>query len=97
VNPLAVQVMAEVGIDITKQYPKHLERYLRDPFDYVITVCDSANEACPFFPGAVMRVHQSFQDPSQVPGDEEARLSAFRRVRDEIGRYIEGLVAGQPV
>jgi arsenate reductase len=94
VHPLAIRAMAEVGIDISAHYPKHLERYLRDPFDYVITVCDSANEECPFFPGAVKRIHHSFLDPSWVLGDEEARLLAFRRVRDEIGRYVENLVAG---
>ena len=60
----------------------------------MLTVCDSANEECPYFPGAVRRIHHSFQDPSNVPGDEQTRLVAFRRVRDEIGEYIESLVAG---
>jgi arsenate reductase (thioredoxin) len=96
VNPLAVRVMAEVGVDITEQFPKHLEHYLRDPFDYVITVCDSANEECPHFPGAVKRIHHSFQDPSLAPGSDEERLEAFRRSRDEIGDYIRDLVAERP-
>ncbi len=95
VNPLAVRAMEEVGIDISAHHPKHLQQYLGEPFDYVITVCDSANEECPFFPGAVKRIHHSFQDPSQAPGDESERMAAFRRVRDEIGAYIGELVAGR--
>jgi len=95
VNPLAVKAMAEVGIDISGQYPKHLQQYLGERFDYVITVCDSANEECPFFPGAVKRIHHGFEDPSLAPGDEAERLAAFRRARDEIGEYVRELVAGR--
>lgn len=84
VNPLAVKAMAEVGIDISARHPKHLERYLREHWDYVITVCDRANEECPFFPGGGKRIHWSFDDPAAAVGDEEARLQVFRRVRDEI-------------
>ncbi len=89
VNPLAVQAMAEVGIDISAHYPKHLERYLGDPWDYVITVCDAANEACPFFPGGKRRVHWSFEDPASAQGSEEERLAIFRRVRDQIRDRFE--------
>ena len=84
VRPLAVRAMDEVGVDITGQESKTLERYLGEPFDYVITVCDDANEACPFFPGARNRLHWSFEDPARVEGSEEERLAVFRRVRDEI-------------
>jgi arsenate reductase len=89
VRPLAVRAMDEIGIDISGQESKTLERYLREPFDYVITVCDDANEACPFFPGAQSRLHWSFEDPSQATGSEEERLAVFRRVRDEIRERIE--------
>ena len=89
VRPLAVRAMDEVGVDITGQESKTLERYLGEPFDYVITVCDDANEACPFFPGARNRLHWSFEDPARVEGSEEERLAIFRRVRDEIRERIE--------
>jgi arsenate reductase (thioredoxin) len=89
VRPLAVRAMDEIGIDISGQESKTLERYLEEPFDYVITVCDDANETCPFFPGANDRLHWSFQDPSLAEGSEEARLEIFRRVRDEIRGRIE--------
>ena len=89
VRPLAVRAMDEVGVDITGQESKTLERYLREPFDYVITVCDDANEACSFFLGARNRLHWSLEDPSQADGSEEERLAVFRRVRDEIRERIE--------
>ena len=89
VRPLAIRVMDEIGIDISGQESKTLERYLGEPFDYVITVCDDANEACPFFPGANKRLHWSFEDPSRAEGSEDERLAIFRRVRDEIRERIE--------
>ena len=89
VRPLAIRAMDEVGVDISGQESKTLERYLKEPFDYVITVCDDANEACPFFPGARNRLHWSFEEPSQAGGSEEERLAIFRRVRDEIRERIE--------
>ena len=76
-------------MDISGQESKTLERYVGEPFDYVITVCIEANEACPFFPGAKNRLHWSFEDPSQATGSEEERLAVFRRVRDEIRERIE--------
>jgi arsenate reductase (thioredoxin) len=88
VRPLAIRAMDEMGIDISGQESKTLERYVGEPFDYVITVCDEANEACPFFPGAKSRLHWSFEDPSQATGSEEERLAVFRRVRDEIRERI---------
>jgi arsenate reductase (thioredoxin) len=89
VRPLAVRAMDEVDVDISGQESKTLDRYLEEPFDYVITVCDDANEACPFFPGARNRLHWSFEDPSQAGDSEEERLAVFRRVRDEIREHIE--------
>jgi arsenate reductase len=90
VRPEAVAVMGEIGVDVSGQESKTLERYLREPFDYVITVCDEANEACPFFPGAKNRLHWSFEDPSRATGSDEARLEAFRFARDGIRERIEG-------
>jgi arsenate reductase (thioredoxin) len=93
VRPLAIQAMAEIGVDISAQESETLGRYLREPFDYVITVCDEANEACPFFPGASERLHWSFPDPSKAQGTEEERLEVFRRVRDDIeGRIRRELI-----
>jgi arsenate reductase len=89
VRPLAIRAMDEIGIDISGQESKTLERYLGEPFDYVITVCDDANEACPFFPGARRRLHWSFEDPSKAEGSEEERVVIFRRVRDEIRERIK--------
>lgn len=89
VRPLAIQVMAELGIDISGQHSKTLDRYLNDPFDEVITVCDTAAEVCPVFPGAVHRRHWSFEDPSKATGSEAEQLAVYRRVRDEIRSKIE--------
>jgi arsenate reductase (thioredoxin) len=89
VRPLAIQAMDEIGLDISGQESKTLERYVGEPFDYVITVCDDANEACPVFPGAKTRLHWSFEDPSQVTGNDVERLAVFRRVRDEIRERIK--------
>jgi arsenate reductase (thioredoxin) len=84
VHPLAICVMDEIGIDLREQSSKTLDRFLGDKWDYVITVCDSANERCPLFPGAASRLHWSFEDPSAVAGPDDERLAAFRRVRDAI-------------
>jgi arsenate reductase len=89
VRPQAIKVMKELGIDISGQESKTLKRYLGEPFDYVITVCDDANEACPFFPGARRRLHWSFEDPAAAEGSEEERLGVFRKVRDQIKERIE--------
>jgi arsenate reductase len=96
VRPLAITAMAELGIDISGQASKTLERYLAEPFDTVITVCDDANEACPVFFGARKRLHWSFPDPSRVAGTEEERLAAYRAVRDAIRQRIERELLGQP-
>jgi arsenate reductase len=84
VRPLAIRAMNEIGVDISEQESKTLERYLGEPFDYVITVCDDANEACPYFPGAKKRLHWSLPDPSAAKGSEEERLAVFLSVRDQL-------------
>ncbi len=89
VRPEAIAVMRELGIDMSGQTSKTLERFLSEPFDEVITVCDSANESCPFFPSARNQRHWSIDDPSGVQGSDEERLAAFRRSRDELRRRIE--------
>ncbi len=89
VRPMAIQAMAELGIDISNQQSKKLDRYLGEPFDDVITVCDTAAEACPVFPGATRRRHWSFEDPSKATGSEAEQLKVYRQVRDEIRSRIE--------
>lgn len=85
VNPKAVEVMAEAGIDISGHTPKNVEIYLHDSWDYVITVCGGANESCPAFVGKVgKRLHIGFDDPSDAVGTDEYIMSEFRRVRDDI-------------
>ena len=93
-NPLAVQAMAEVGIDISLQESKTLDQYVDQPFDLVITVCDEANEACPYFANAKERLHWSFPDPSAVQGNDETRFAVFRVVRDAIRERIERELLG---
>ena len=84
VNALAIRAMAERGIDISGHTSKVYAGLMDAPWDYVITVCDDANERCPLFPGVQKRLHWSFPDPSRATGSEEARLAVFRRVRDQI-------------
>jgi arsenate reductase len=83
-NPTAAAVMREAGVDISSQRSKHLDELINQDFLYVITVCDTAREACPVFPGALYQMHWSFEDPAAAPGTEEERLAVFRKVRDEI-------------
>ncbi|HEX6126146.1 MAG TPA: arsenate reductase ArsC [Pyrinomonadaceae bacterium] len=80
----AIEVMKEIGIDITSHRSKSVEEFLDQSFDYIITVCDNAKESCPVFPGDAERMHWSFDDPAAVTGSEEQRLNAFRTVRDQI-------------
>ncbi len=96
VRPLAIRAMEEIGVDISGQESKTLDRYLEEPFDYVVTVCADANEACPIFPGAENRLHWSLEDPSRAEGSEHERLEIFRSVRDRIAERIEReLVSGK--
>ena len=85
VNSRAITVMSEEGIDISRNTPENVNLYLNEEWDFVITVCDDANETCPVFPGKVMhRLHFGFEDPSKASGSEEFIMSEFRRIRDEI-------------
>lgn len=84
VHPLALEAMREIGIDLSSHNSKTLDRFLAQRFDYVITVCDRANESCPIFPGNAERIHWSFEDPSAATGSDEEKLKTFRRIRDEI-------------
>jgi arsenate reductase len=88
VHPLAIRAMDELGVDLRGHTSKTLDRFLAEPWDYVITVCDTASERCPLFPGAAMRLHWGFDDPSAAPGTEEERLAEFRRVRDAIATRL---------
>jgi arsenate reductase len=85
----AVTVMRELGIDISWHRSKHLDEFLGTEFRYVITVCDHAAGTCPVFPGIAERIHWSFEDPAAVDGDEETRLAAFRRIRDQIAARVQ--------
>jgi arsenate reductase (thioredoxin) len=85
VNPIAIKAMSEVGIDITHHYPKHVDEFLNTDFDYVITLCNNANDACPFFAGKVKtRLHFGFANPTEAEGSEEEVLPVYRKVRDQI-------------
>src|SRR5215210_7994732 len=88
VRPDAIAVMGELGIDISSNESTTLDRYLGQPWDHVITVCDDANEACPVFPGAGQRAHWSFADPSKFEGSDQERPEFYRRIRDEIAAQI---------
>lgn len=93
-DPHAVKVMAEVGVDISMQSSKHVDALRDIPFDYVVTVCDHARETCPVFPGAAMAVHRSFDDPpflARNAASEEEALTHYRRVRDEIRSFVDAL------
>jgi arsenate reductase len=92
INPTAVRVMKEAGIDISKNKPKNVDIYLYEPWDYVITVCDDAKESCPIFPGKVRnRLHLGFKDPSKVEGSYTEIMKAFYDVRNEIRDEFYGL------
>jgi arsenate reductase (thioredoxin) len=88
VNPYVVKAMAEVGIDISGNRSKSIEAFRKENFNYVVTVCDSARENCPFFPGEKV-LHQSFEDPSQFRGSEEEIMKGVRQVREEIKAWIK--------
>ena len=92
VNPLAIEAMREKGIDISGQRSKSVDEFRGQDFDYVITVCDRANENCPVFPGRTERIHWSFDDPAAAEGERDARSAVFRRVRDEIEGRLRDFV-----
>lgn len=92
VNPYAVQVMAEMGIDISDQYPKSVNQFIKKSFDYVITVCDNARQICPVFTGKVRnRLHIGFEDPADATGTDDEKMLVYRKVRDEILLRFENL------
>jgi arsenate reductase len=92
----AIEVMREIGIDISQHRSKSVDEFSGDRFDYVITVCDNAREQCPIFAGDVQRIHWSFDDPAAAQGDESVRLRVFRRVRDEIKGRLQEWLTGFP-
>ena len=95
VHPLGIQVMKEIGIDISAHHSRHLNEFLNQPVETVITVCGNADQACPMFPGQVNRHHWGFDDPAHATGTDEEKLVVFRRVRDEIRRVFEAYAAGR--
>lgn len=95
VHPLAIQVMKEIGIDIAAHHSKHMNEFLQQPIETVITVCGNADQACPMFPGQVNRYHWGFDDPAHATGTDEEKLAVFRRVRDEIKMVFEAYAAGR--
>jgi arsenate reductase len=97
VAPLTVRVMAEVGVDISNGWPKHWAPFLDQAWDLVVTVCDSARESCPLFPGAAEQIHVSFPDPVLAMGTEEERLAVYRAVRDDIRERLVPVVEAHHV
>lgn len=95
VHPLAIRAMAEIGIDISGHRSKHMDEFLSEPIETVITVCGNADQACPMFPGQVHRYHWGFDDPAHAEGSDEEKFVMFRRVRDEIRRVFEAYAAGR--
>ena len=90
VRPEAIAAMREIGIDISSHRSKHVDEFQSQSFEYVLTVCDNANETCPIYSGQTNRIHRSFEDPAAVQGTEEERLASFRRIRDQIREYLHG-------
>lgn len=87
----AIKVMAEAGVDISQQRPKHVDELMGINFDYVVTLCDNAREVCPVFPGKAKVIHRGFDDPGFIIGSESEIMAAFRRTRDRIRAFIETL------
>ena len=93
VRPLAIKAMNEIGIDISGHRSKSVDEFGGQNFDYVITVCDNANQQCPMFPGKTQRIHWSIEDPAAVVGSEEEQLKVFQRVRDELREKLREFAA----
>ena len=94
-NPLAVKVMEEKGVDISGQYSQSIDEFLNESLDYIITVCDHAKETCPVIPGTAERIHWSFRDPADAKGSEEEKMTVFREIRDSIEKNIENFIKKQ--
>jgi arsenate reductase len=95
VRPEAIRAMAEIGIDIGRQTSKTVERFLGEPMDWLVTVCDQAKEACPTLPGVRRTTHWSVDDPSAVDGDEPARMAAFRHARDDLQARVRAFLEAE--
>lgn len=95
VRPVAIEVMREIGIDISGHLSKSVDEFAGQGFDIVLTVCDNARESCPVFPAKTKRIHWSIEDPAAVQGSEEVRRAAFRRIRDELGVRLRELAQKQ--
>jgi arsenate reductase len=95
VHPLAVTVMKEVGIDISRHRSKSIDEFADEKFDFVITLCDHAAESCPIFFGGVQRIHMGFPNPAAVSGSKEEKLAAFRKVRDQIREEVADFLSKQ--
>lgn len=95
VHPLAIKAMAEIGVDISAHTSKHMNDFLQQPVETVITVCGKADQVCPTFPGQAHRYHWGFDDPAHATGSEEEQMQTFRRVRDEMRRVFEAYAAGR--
>jgi arsenate reductase len=89
VRPEAIKVLQEVGIDISKNRSKSVDEFTNQKIDFILTVCDSAKEICPYFPAQTKMIHQSFKDPAEIQCDEKMQAAAFRQTRDEIKKYLE--------
>lgn len=89
IRPEAIKVLAEIGIDISGNRSKSADEFINEEIDYVLTVCDNAKENCPYFPAKTKLIHHSFEDPAEIEGGEERRLAIFRKVRDEIEKYLK--------
>ena len=89
VRPEAIKALAEIGIDIFNNRSKSVGEFTGQKIDYVLTVCDNAKENCPYFPAQTELIHHSFDDPAEIEGDEENKINAFRKIRDEIKEYFE--------
>jgi arsenate reductase len=89
VRPEAIEVMKEIGVDISGHRSKSIDEFVGQSFDYILTVCDNAKESCPTFPGSAKQLHRNFEDPAAMEGTRQERLAAFRRVRDQISAYLK--------
>lgn len=90
VHPLAIQVMKELGLDLADANSKHIDQFVDQPIDLVVTVCDSAKESCPVLPHVKQTLHWPFEDPADATGSEAEKLDCFRKIRDQIRQRIEG-------
>lgn len=97
VNPIAIKVMAEADVDISAHTSNHIDEYLGEEFDLILTVCDHARESCPVFPSSSEQIHHNFSDPAKAEGTEEEVFMAFRTVRDEIKEFSKKLLSDRLV